>query len=302
MAARYPDIPQTVDPSETHYYFFDHLIACVKSGRGPGELCCPHAIAIDPNSKRIYVAEGIYFKELDSVTIARVSIFSETGEFLNMFSHPDMKEPWGIAIHEDNVYVTDTEDHCILHFKVEADFHLVTKLGSRGSGIGQFHEPRQLAVSNNGDVFVIDRGNNRVQILDNGLHYQRHISHHSLTHLSDVKLTQDEVYILCQTSPRVKVFSYTGDLIRSLITQGFGIQVDSSSFLCLDINLNLLISEYLNHEIKIFSKEGALLYTLGGYYGEVAMFVNPNGIALTNNQNLIVVCQDWRCLKILSYN
>ena len=90
-------------------------------------------------------------------------------EFLNTFSHPHMKYPYGIAIHRDNVYVTDIVEHSVFHFKVEAGFRLVAKLGGRGSGIEQFDEPRQLAVSINGDVFVTDRYNNRVQILDDKL-------------------------------------------------------------------------------------------------------------------------------------
>ena len=81
-----------------------------------------------------------------------------------------MKEPWGIATHSDNVYVTDKFEHFILHFKVEADFRLVARLAGRGSGIGQFNVPRQLAISTN-NLFVTYRNNNRVQILVSKLHY-----------------------------------------------------------------------------------------------------------------------------------
>ena len=139
MAVRFPDIPRTVDPAETHNdCYFDHLIACVKNGQAPGELWEPSGVAIDSNNIQIYVVEGD--------NIARVSIFSETGEFLNTFSHPDMKWPYGIAIHRDNVYVTDIKEHCIFHFKVEAHFRLVARVGSRGSAIGQFNWPVQLTV------------------------------------------------------------------------------------------------------------------------------------------------------------
>ena len=64
------------------------------------------------------------------------------------------------AIHRDNLYVTD------IQFKIEADMRLVAKLGSKGSGIGQFDYPRGLTVSINGDVFVVDCDRNRIQILD----------------------------------------------------------------------------------------------------------------------------------------
>ena len=304
MAVRYSDFPQAVDPSETHInYSFDHLIACVKYGLDRGELWYPHTIAIDSNSNQIYVVEGIYFKEVNSLNIARVSIFSETGEFINMFSHPDMKEPWGIAIHEDNVYVTDTEDHCILHFKVEADFPLVARLGYKGSGIGQFNEPRQLAVSTNGYVFATDCKNNRVQIFDSELHYQRNISHHSMELPIDVKLTPDEMIVLCQISPCVKVFSHTGDLIRSLITRGLsiGMQVIDSSFFCVDADSNILLCDCFDNQIKIFSKEGTLLHTVGEEGHQAGTFDRPQGLALTNDLKLVVVSRNSYCsLQIYS--
>ena len=286
------NIPQTVDPAETQNYFFDHLIACIKKGRAPGELWYPHGFAIDSNSNQIYVAEG----NLGENNIARVSIFSETGEFLNTFSHPDMKEPYGIAIHTDNVYVTDRKEHSVFHFNVEAHFRLVARIGCRGSGIGQFNWPIQLAVSTNGDVFVADYHNNRVQILDCNLHYQRHLSLHSLTQPRDIKLTQDEVYILCRrfqflpSSPCIKVFSYSGVLIRSLIMCGPDCDARFPSFFCLDANSNFLISDC--SQIKIFSKEGTLLHTLGEDGHGVGMFQNFGGIALTENRKLIVVSQN----------
>ena len=242
MAVRVPDILRTVDPAETHDdYFFDHLFACVKKGQAPGELWCPRGVALDSNSNQIYVSEGNYIS-FGEGNIARVSIFSEMGEFVNMFSHPDMKYPYSIAVHRDNMYVTDLQEHSIFHFKesrfrvvarveirgssisgvikdsifpfkTEAAIRLESIIGNRGSGIGQFNWPVQLAVSLNGDVFVADFYNNRVQILDGNLHYQRHLSLDSSTLSRDIKLTQDEVYILCRrfqfipSSPCIKVFS-----------------------------------------------------------------------------------------------
>ena len=298
MAVRFPDIPQTVNPVEIHMnYCFDHMITCIYHGT-PG-LHYPNGVAIDSNNQ-IYVAEGYYCGKLNPSSIARVLIFSETGEFLNTFSHPHMREPCGIAIHRDNVYVTDKFKHFLFHFKVEAYFRLVSRIGSRGSGVGQFDEPRQLAVSTSGDVFVADFFNNRVQILDSDLHYQRDITHHSMKRPLDVKLTQDEVYICRQSSPDITVFSYTGDLIRSIILRGvFGMLV-IPPFFCLDADGNLLICDRNCDSIKIFSKEGSLLHTSGIRMG---MLCGPHGIALTNSLKLVVVSENsFFSLRIFSSN
>ena len=92
---------------------------------------------------------------------ARVSIFSETGEYLNNYTHEHMISLHGIAIHGNNLYVTDWAVQAVFHIKIEADFRLVARLGSEGSDIGQFNYPRQLSISSNGDLYISDWGNDR---------------------------------------------------------------------------------------------------------------------------------------------
>ena len=260
------------------------IVAVGKEGQAPGELWNPKGVAIDENTNLIYVTEGS--------GSCRVSIFSETGEFINTFSHQDMREPYGIAIHRDNLYVTDTGVHAVFQFRIEVDMRLVAKLGSKGSGMGQFNYPHGLTVSTNGDVFVADYNNNRIQILDDSLHFQREITHQTMNYPCDVKLTPDEVYVLCADSPCILVFSHAGEKIRQLITrggEGMGMQIGLASFFCLDRKQNLLISDWSNEEVRIFSKEGTHLHTIGEQGQGVGMFNYPQGIVLTKNLKLIVV-------------
>ena len=262
------------------------IVAVGKKGQAPGELWDPCGVAIDENTNLIYVTEG-----LDS---CRVSIFSETGEFINTFSHQDMRQPYGIATHRDNLYVTDTEVDAVFQFQIEVDMRLVAKLGSEGSDMGHFNSPRGLTVSTNGDVFIADWNNNRIQILDDSLHFQREITHQTMKHPRDVQLTPDEVYVLCGVSPCILVFSHAGEKIRQLITWGYGMgmQIELANFFCLDRKQNLLISNWLNNEVRIFSKEGTHLHTIGEHGHGVGMFVLPKGIVLTKNLKLIIVSRN----------
>ena len=277
-----------VVPVVPRYQEMRPIVAVGKKGQAPGELRYPNGVAIDENTNLIYVAEGFNSR--------RVSIFSETGEFINTFSHQDMRELWGIAIHRDNLYVTDTGVHAVFQFKIEVDMRLVAKLGSEGSGIGQFKEPLGLTVSTNGDVFVADRNNNRIQILDDSLHFQREITHQTMKRPWDVKLTPDEVYVLCYDSPYILVLSHAGEKLRQLITRGgmgIGMQIGRAFFFCLDRNQNLLISDWFNHEVRIFTKEGTHLHTIGEQGHEIGMFASPRGIVLTENLKLIIVSDNY---------
>ena len=272
MAIAFPDLQPV-----------DHLTAVAKGGQAPGELWCPRGVAIDPATNHIYVTErGFIF--------SRVSIFSEFGEFLNSYTHEHMESLWGIAIHGNNLYVTDDWVHAVFHFKIEADLRLAGRVGSRGSGLRQFDEPRQLSISTNGDVYIADKGNSRIQILDSSLHPIREVTDPSMHRPHDVKLTTEEIYVISpDDSPCVHVFNHTGHKIRSIITRGRGMQVFRPHFICLDAKKNLFISDCHDHQIKIFSNEGALLYTIGEYGHQVGMFNFPQGLALTSNLKLVVV-------------
>ena len=90
-----------------------------------------------------------------------------------------MEDTHCMAIRKNNVYVA-LGSSCILHFEVTDSMSLIASKNDEGFGIGEFMGPRQLDVSNKGDLFVADFGNNRVQILDGNLQYKRHISHHSM--------------------------------------------------------------------------------------------------------------------------
>ena len=261
------------------------IVAVGQRGHAPGELWNPQGVAIDENTNLIYVAEGL--------NSGRVSIFSETGEFINTFTHQDMREPYGIAIHRDNLYVTNKGVHAVFQFKIEVDMRLVAKLGGEGSGMGQFYSPQGLTVSTNGDVFVADCDNNRIQILDDSLHFQREITHQTMQQPLDVKLTPDEVYVLCDVSPCILVFSHAGEKLRQFITGGgAGMQIGLANFFCLDRNQNLLICDWLNHEVRIFSKEGTHLHTIGETGHERGMLAFPTGVVLTENLKLIIVSEN----------
>ena len=275
MAVAFPD-PQT----------FDHLTAVTKRGKAPGELYCPSGVAIDPATNHIYVAEGNIYPTI----FTRVSIFSESGEYLKSYTHEYMKSLWGIAVHGNNLYVTDCEAHAVFHLKIEADLSLVGRVGSRGSGFGEFDGPHQLSISANGDVYIADRNNNRIQILDSSLHPIGEVTHPSMYRPCDVKLTTDEMYVLCSDdSPCVHVFNYNGLKMRSIITRGEGMQVSRSFFFCLDTKKTLILSDSGAHQIKIFSNEGALLHTIGEHGRQAGMFYFPYGLALTSNLKLVSV-------------
>jgi DNA-binding beta-propeller fold protein YncE len=115
-------------------------------GSDAGETLEPNGIAIDQQSGDVYVADTLN---------RRIDKFDEEGNFLLAFG-------WGVADgHSEELQTCTTK--C---FK-----------GLRGSGAGQFEVAEGIAVDNDpssasrGDVYVLDRGNARIQKLDPEGHF-----------------------------------------------------------------------------------------------------------------------------------
>ena len=101
--------------------------------------------------------------------------------------------------------------------------------------------PRQLDISNKGDLFVADFGNNRIQILDDNLQYKRHISHHSMLKPCNIKLTPaDEVYVLGFDFDSIHVFTHMGKKLQSVILDGIPNSMRYRGF-CVDTFGNIII-------------------------------------------------------------
>lgn len=76
----------------------------------------------------------------------------------------NLEEPYGIAIYEDDVFITDVAKHCVFRFSREGK--LLAKWGREGSAKGEFSYPCGIAVDEKGNIFVADTDNRRIQQFD----------------------------------------------------------------------------------------------------------------------------------------
>ncbi|KAI6656392.1 RING finger protein nhl-1-like [Oopsacas minuta] len=182
-----------------------------KKGSGPGQLNYPRGVAIHEATHQIFVANSYN---------NRVEIFSDTGEYLNQLGVGQLINPWGIAIHGEDVYVSCCRDHTVSQFKL-TDMSLVRKIGGKGSNNGQFKYPNQLTTDPIGHVFITDSDNSRISVHDTDLNHLCNITHKSMARPYDVKVLRDRVYVLCPSNTScMHVLTLEGDKLHSLITCG----------------------------------------------------------------------------------
>ena len=165
---------------------------------------------------------------------------------------------------------------------------LIQRVGKKGSGNLQFQNPRQLFISQVGDVYVCDSSNHRIQVLTSNIKFKNIFKHHSMKCPADIKLTEELMYVLSRVdNPCLHVFTLKGDKIRSILSRGESLQLNSPFFFCIDMNANIVVSDREDHSIKIFTPEGEFLHRIGE-----GVLLNPTGISFTKKGRLICVSEN----------
>ena len=257
--------------------------------KAPGELSNAAILAIHHKTGQIYVVEE---------SNHRVQVFNYNGESLFIFSEK-MWTPAGICFINNNVIVTQWNAHCMNLYELGGK--LVKSVGSVGSGEGQFQNPHGVDVSpSNNYIYVCDCWNNRVQTFTEDLQFHSMLGIGMLNRPCDVKVTRDRVLVLDQSDPCLFVFSSDHVLTNRLITR-CGDAKQTNSPLCFDIDreYNIIMSDYDNHCVYVFSQEGEQIHKFGKQGQGIGEFYCPRGIALDNIGRIIVVCgKDKACLQI----
>jgi DNA-binding beta-propeller fold protein YncE len=126
------------------------LLQWGKKGVAEGEFNLPHSIVLDREGM-VYVGD----RENN-----RVQIFSPDGRFLRQWT--ELGSPWGLAITPaQEIYMADGKNNRVL--KLTREGKVLGVLGSPGKGPGQFAYAHHLAVSSQGELFVAEILNWRVQ-------------------------------------------------------------------------------------------------------------------------------------------
>jgi DNA-binding beta-propeller fold protein YncE len=120
--------------------------------RGEGALQKPINIAVDDRGYK-YVADA---------DRNEIVVFDDTDTYLRAFGREQLARPVDVAVFGDKVYVCDAEACQIVVFdRARSDY--LYRLGGKGTVEGMFARPTNIAVDSQGDLYISDTINGRVQ-------------------------------------------------------------------------------------------------------------------------------------------
>ncbi len=130
-----------------------YLLDWGKLGNGPGELREPHDVAAD--REFVYVAD---------TWNGRAQIFDRDGHFVaEIHGEAGLASPRGIAVRGGEIYVAESGHGVVGVF--DRSGRLLRSLGVQGgSAPGHLIEPTDAVVDSKGRVYVVNGGNNRIEI------------------------------------------------------------------------------------------------------------------------------------------
>ena len=261
------------------------LVSVCKRGKGIEQLCSPRGVTVDNKTGNIYIADQ---------NNNCVKVFDSTGKYLFKFGDNEgegkMKWPKGVAICGDRILITQP-NNCILIYQLNGKF--ISRIGGQGRGELEFNFPYSLTIDeSNGDIYICDRNNNRIQILNSDFSFKSQFGNDELKVPRDVKLSKEYIYVLDESNPCLHLFNYDHILQKSVISRGDGMEVINPCFFFIDQTENFVISDRSSNSIHIFNTELQLIH-------KIPVSNNPTGITLDKQGRVIVVCRaDKDCLQI----
>ncbi|KAM3963315.1 uncharacterized protein ACR2FA_002680 [Aphomia sociella] len=262
----------------------------------------PCGVGIGPWNGHLYICD------MDSQSVLVVE--RSQAKIVMRLVYNEMLCPVQIAFMKSlgEIYVTDKWKHCVHVFSKDGAY--LRSLGQKGSRDGLFRTPEGIATDNaNHHIYVVDTGNDRVQIIQPDGQFVDQIGVISKQQVSpsgtwetsavmctefnaptSVAVTNDRVVILDSGNRRVKVYNKQdkGKLHEfGSYGQRKG-QFRQAEVLAVDPMGFIVVGDSGNCRVQVFKPNGGLVRVFGGYGTEPGKFGWISGIHVTKQLDIII--------------
>ena len=221
--------------------------------RNSGNMFWPNGVCFNSNTENLLISDGGH---------DRIIFFSKKRIFLKAISDK-VSRPHGLCIWRDKLISSQWHGNCITYHSLDTG-RCILEFGASGKSHGNFNRPTRVDFcSGEGNLYVCDLNNNRVQIFDLGSTKFKHCIS-KLYEPQDVHIYNQNIYFLDKGNPCMHIYSLQHNLVRQIIsradyTTSTDCQQLAGWFFCIDWSGNILVPDYYAHCIKIFSERGKLI-------------------------------------------
>ena len=209
-----------------------------------------------------------------------------------------VKGSWCVAVNQKGeVIVSEGRGHCVSIFSPAGE--KLRSFGSKGSGHGQFNEPRGVAVDDGGNILVVDGNNNRIQKFTSDGKFITAVGKEGnkpLEFITPIGIAihplNKKVYITECGNHRIQIVN--SDLTFSSSIGSYG--GDNGQFkypwdMAFDSAGNVYVADGANHRIQVFTAEGEYLRKFGKKGSGDGELNWPSSITI-DSDNMVYVTED----------
>ncbi|HEC20089.1 MAG TPA: 6-bladed beta-propeller [Gammaproteobacteria bacterium] len=213
-----------------------------------------------------------------------------------MGSADGLGKPYGVAVHQGRVYVTDTVKRAIVMFDVPGKNY---KLIGTEDGPGRLRKPIGIAVSKSGNIYVADNSAKRVVVFDRDGNFLRAFGNRSLmSRPSGIAISPDETraYVIdtggieTQEHHMLIFDAQTGEHLQTIGTRG---REEGNFNLALQATTTpdgtVYVTDSGNFRVEAFDRDGNFKLAFGSVGRKSGQFARPKGIASDPDGNIYVV-------------
>lgn len=290
----------SLDPYEGKRTETEAIKVWGSNGSGDGQFVTPRNLAVGPDGL-IYVADSGNH---------RIQVFDKDGNFLLKFgsqgSQPgQLNEPWGLAVAKDGtVFVADTWNHRIQAFSPTGQFlrafgTFANVQHDAQAEPGAFWGPRGIAIDAEGNLYVTDTGNKRVEkFTPNGEFLQTWggggIVPGSFEEPVGIDIdSQGNIYVADTWNRRIQKFDANFTPLAQWDVAGWESEsVVNKPFLAIGPQDRVFISDPEGYRVIAYDSNGQILVTWGQYGQDLASMALPVGLDFDSEGNLLLADSD----------
>lgn len=265
----------------------------------PNRIAEPMGLAVSDDGNRLYVSDytqrAVFVFDFEQKTFTRVgkdtplaqpvgvaldaeenlyvveqakkgiSVFNRKGESIRFITHPSVERPSGVAVDRGRgrIYLVDTAHtksaaHNVKIFNTEGE--LVGTLGrGKGGGPAEFMFPTYVTVDAQGNLYVTDTLNSRVQLFDSKGNFLRKIGERGnswgmFDKPKGVALDGfGNVYVVDSGWSNVQIFNPKGQVLLFFGGRGpIPGMLKNPTAIAIDKRNRIYVADYLNHRVEVY--------------------------------------------------